>query len=627
MCFLFLSLALAPRPAQAQSGGSWYGFPCDSQGNPLPNNTYNNGFYTLYGPQSGTDSNTYPLPMINAALAYPSLYGDYLYAATPSSYDSLGLSPHAVSVPGTANFPNDRVGAETPGFAFASNYGSNGEGSYSVDAAHGGPSSGPINGSVTADLSGQLVGYFKMYWSGPGPQPASAPFLVSTSLYAQANVNYGTYGGTTYTSGLSASAWATDGIFNERASASAGSGSAGGNASSSQGGYHLVRAAVDPVTNIAEVYVNGVTHWSLSNMAPYATAGETTASGGSLVEAGARTDNREVEITCPAIEDSYYKGSYDSQHGTDRYQHLRDPVTGAIVTDSAVTYQNASNSGVEGSGAVQGWQVNNITLTANTPGFASPAYAWSLTGPSQAFLTVPAAKSVNYSLLEPDSNKFPLSGTVKAVVTDSDKASAANTFGITWHLPREANQFLGTVYTKHKRGAARVGPVDYGTELTAKAEGAEDVDVSAVFDAGEAITAAAGQEEYAGLFKIAASLAKITDTKYPYGPENEDFGVSNKPTDGNWKNAINETNEKYAGDPNISPATLASDPNGQELCHLYWYDVEKDNDSSWYADGYDIHGYDGNSQHTIFVRQCDMIEGQPFFVQYKNHDGSPVSGA
>jgi len=70
LCLLFLSLLLAPRPAQAQGGGSWGGRPCDAQGKELSTNTYNNGFYTLYGPQSGTISHTYPPAMINAALGY-----------------------------------------------------------------------------------------------------------------------------------------------------------------------------------------------------------------------------------------------------------------------------------------------------------------------------------------------------------------------------------------------------------------------------------------------------------------------------------------------------------------------------------------------------------------------------
>ena len=92
LCLVFLSLLLVPLPAQAQGGGHWGGLPCDAQGKELPTNTYNNGFYSLYGPQSGTASNTYPVPMIIAALAYPSLYGDYLGAASPSSYGWLGIS-------------------------------------------------------------------------------------------------------------------------------------------------------------------------------------------------------------------------------------------------------------------------------------------------------------------------------------------------------------------------------------------------------------------------------------------------------------------------------------------------------------------------------------------------------
>lgn len=80
-------------------------------------------------------------------------------------------------------------------------------------------------------------------------------------------------------------------------------------------------------------------------------------------------DNRAVAISCPTIEDSYYKGTYEPQHGTDKYAHLRNPITGAIITDSAVTYQNASGNGIGGSGAAQGWQVNNIAFTANAANF------------------------------------------------------------------------------------------------------------------------------------------------------------------------------------------------------------------------------------------------------------------
>ena len=421
------SLVLAPRPAQAQ--GSWYGFPCDSQGNPLPNNTYNNGFYTLYGPQSGTASNTYPLPMINAALAYPSLYGDYLYAATPSSYSGLGLSPHAVSVPGTANFPNDRVGAETPGFAFAGNYGGNGEGSYSVDAAHGGSRSGPIIGSVTADLSGQLVGYFKMYWSGPGPQPASAPFLVSTSLYAQAGVSYGNG---RVSSGLSASAWATDGLFNERASASAGDGATSGGVSQVSG-YHLVRAAVDPVTNIAEVYVNGVTHWSLSNMAPYATAGAAWASGGSLVQAGAIPDNRDVTISSNFPSPTYSKGTVDASHPTGQWANVRssngsmsdDTITPDASGTSAIYYPNYTGWGKN---STYNWTASLI------PASGKPMTSTGVFNSTALFgnVTIPNFTGTYYNPPAADGSSDTISLSLK---DGQDGAVGANTYTIHFHAP------------------------------------------------------------------------------------------------------------------------------------------------------------------------------------------------
>ena len=304
MCLLLLSLLLAPRPAQAQSGGSWYAQPCDAQGNILSNPPYTSDGYVLTGPQTGTLSNTYPQPMINAALDYPSLYGDYLYAGDPLGIAGLSVSPNTVTFPfspGSSNTPNDRVGTYTPDFAYALNYGEGGEGSYSIDAAHGGPSSGPINGSVTGDMSGQLVCYFKMSWSGPSPAPDHADFLLSTYVYAQASALYPP----SVTTGLSATATASDDAFNETASASAGDGTSSGGVPEVDG-HHLVRAAVDPQTMIAEVYLNGTAQWSISNMVPYLVpnpdrGGYTTepaaAFGGSLVQAAARQDSREIKLS------------------------------------------------------------------------------------------------------------------------------------------------------------------------------------------------------------------------------------------------------------------------------------------------------------------------------------------
>ena len=210
----------------------------------------------------------------------------------------MGVSPLSVSFSDSYGRPNDRVGVYTPDFAYADNSGSGGEGSYSIDAAHGGPSSGPVIGSVTGDMSGTLLCYFHMYWSGPGPQPGYATFLVNTSLYAEASVSYE---GSQLPGGLSATATATDGELNETASASAGSGASSGGVPTVSG-YHLVRAAVDPNTGVAEVYVSGTTHWALSNMVPYqatppyASYGAATAYGGSLVQAGAIPDSRDLTI-------------------------------------------------------------------------------------------------------------------------------------------------------------------------------------------------------------------------------------------------------------------------------------------------------------------------------------------
>jgi hypothetical protein len=69
---------------------------------------------------------------------------------------------------------------------------------------------------------------------------------------------------------------------------------------------------------------------------------------------------------------------------------------------------------------------------------------------------------------------------------------------------------------------------------------------------------------------------------------------------------------------------LIGDPNGQAICNMSIYVVEKDTDRSWYADGYNNNGYDGNSQHVIAVHKVDGVEDQPVFVQFEAHDGTPI---
>ena len=235
------------------------------------------------------------------------------------------------------------MGAYTPGFANAANYGGSDEGSYFVDAAHGGPSSGSVNGTVTADLSGTLLCYFHMYWSGPGPQPASADFLVSTQLYAQAGVleceSAGAIGG------LSATATVTVDAFKETASASvvAGVSSVG---VPTVNGFHIVRAAVDPSTGIAEVYITGTTHWVISDTVPYATAGATWASGGSLVQATAIPDSRDV-TNSSSLGQTYHKGSNLDAHGVALPEADTPFSNGAGLATTVVPYLDSPSATTE----------------------------------------------------------------------------------------------------------------------------------------------------------------------------------------------------------------------------------------------------------------------------------------
>ncbi len=624
LCLLLLSLLLAPRPAQAQGGGHWGGFPCDAQGNSLPTNTYNNGFYSLYGPQSGTASNTYPVPMINAALAYPSLYGDYLGAAEPSSYEGLGISPQAVSVLGTPNRPNDRVGASTPGFASAENYGYNGEGSYSIDAAHGGPSSGPINGTVTADFSGTLLCYFHMYWSGPGPQPASADFLVSTQLYAQAKVleceSADAIGG------LSATAKVTVDAFKETASASVVAG-VSSDGVPTVNGFHLVRAAVDPSTGIAEVYVMGTTHWVLSNMVPYATAGRAMIAGGSLVRAGAIPDSRDVAISCPTIETSYYKAPVDSQHTTGQWQHIRNS-DGSMSTDSSVQW-NTFAAAWENAGASAS---SGVPFTATASNFTNPSYAWQLTGAgtpdgqTQSFLSSSSATVPLHLYFKPSPDASVGSSSLRVDVQGTDPqgnnpATAANTYGVSWHLPYEVNAPpFSIIYSKSPLGGARVGPVPDGQTLLVQATEQQEIDWGATIDGASAIAAGTGQEEIAGGLEILGALAKVTSWKTDVGPENSYNGATNGPT--TWSDAGNNNNEIYGGG-NI-PTELVGNSSGWMLCNLYIYQYGHYKDTSWYADGYNAHGYDGNSQHVLHVHGVDGVYDEFVFVKYKGPTGIPV---
>ena len=66
-------------------GNDWSVTPCDANGQAVANLTSDgNGYYGMTsGIESEQVSNTYPAPMVAAAVANPGTYGDYLQSAFP----------------------------------------------------------------------------------------------------------------------------------------------------------------------------------------------------------------------------------------------------------------------------------------------------------------------------------------------------------------------------------------------------------------------------------------------------------------------------------------------------------------------------------------------------------------
>ncbi len=584
----------------------------------------------MNGTESVQVQNTYPAPLIAAVL--DDNYSNFA-ACSPLASTPDGPIPGTVLHQGISGWA-DAYNNEMNGSGnFSSMY------TYDVNQSYGSPNTGLLKGSVTTTLSGQLFYYFKEVWQGQGapttPMPDHIDLLLKTTVTATADVGYNA---STQTSGLSASATASDGSpFNETASASAGD--AGGSSGvPSVVGYHLVKASVDSGTGIAEVYVNGTGTAAASNTVAYGTFsaessiedrptnGSTTASATSGVVAVVKPDSREVAISCPTIETSYYKANVDAQHPDGQWSHVPDPTSGAMSGDSVVVYTAGQNA----------VSVNEYgdAFNALCSGFTHPYYTWSFTGSngtvgafSQQYLN---AESDQYNSLPlnvnfgSDFSGYPKSGTVKVSVRDGrDNATAANTYDVTWHLPYEAYSYLGqTGSGKHveKTLASGVYP---SASYDLPATDAEDFDVSAAFDAGEAITAAAGQEEVAGLFKVAASIAKLTNLKFSYNGDKASLGNRNDGT--SWSVAQGDNSDAYGGG-NVSPSSLASNSTGWQLCKLSWCVMSKWHENSWHTDKYTIHGYD-SSGHLLVVHTTDTVDEEPYFVQYQNPDGTPVSGA
>ena len=432
----FVLFAAASRPALAQGlPPGWSASPCDAQGNPLTSPQQRNGFYEMDGTKSGKASNLYPKDWVASLGATPPAGG-----ASPLTVTTIPTMQTYNGV-GIAGYP-------TYG-SFASNGLGGGIYTYSTPT-----SSGLINGSVTTHLDGQLVYYFLVQWSGGGTptvqMPKSISLLLNTNLFASVQLNYGN---SKATSGLSATASATDEAFQETASWTG---------PTYVCGYHLVQASVSPLTattGIGETYLNGsVDQWASDqvpagayvaghgyqppNGSAAAVANSTTASANSEVSAGVRQDNRAVSITSSDIETSYFKGPVDATHPTGQWQHLRDTNgSGSIVTDSAVSPPLSQPGGGTS------WTASP-TLLGQAGGFTNPVFAWSLTGDgalSASGNTSHTQLSVNFPVL---ATAAPLGkqSTVRVDVTDSDGATAANTFGVRWHYPCESWQTSGAQF-------------------------------------------------------------------------------------------------------------------------------------------------------------------------------------
>ena len=148
------------------------------------------------------------------------------------------------------------------------------------------------------------------------------------------------------------------------------------------------------------------------------------------VSAYANPDSRDLIITCPEIENSFQAGPLDPV--TNSYPQDVRAADGSIVTDSAVSVVDTAI----------GW-TSNPYLQAQANGFQNPVFSWGVSGQGSLSSTgnSPYTRlSVRFPMSTTDT-ALNMQSTVQVNVTDSDEATAENTFGIRWHYPKE-NAFL-----------------------------------------------------------------------------------------------------------------------------------------------------------------------------------------
>ena len=143
-----------------------------------------------------------------------------------------------------------------------------------------------------------------------------------------------------------------------------------------------------------------------------------------------------------------------------------------------------------------------------------------------------------------------------------------------------------------------------------------------------------------GLLEIAGKVSELSNWEYDWPGEPADSNVSKGATNdgnvgtyltGNWELANADNKDKCPSDgilyaapdaPNV-PSDLVGVPTGWQKCTLAIHTVEFDTDESWYADGYNNNGFDGNSYHVVAVHKIDLVHDEPYFLKPVNPPVNP----
>ena len=259
MCLVFLTLLLAPRPAQAQWAIT------DQNGQPVSQN--GDGSYSLSGPLAGTGTCTYPSDLspydfYDACILNPN-YFPYLFNGTPDP--NRGLTSY-IMVSGWAQ--NNAEGS-----AFYWN----------------GTTNEAINGTTTTSVSAPLTVTFT--YTGTGTPPDHLDILVGGSVQASAWV----YGSADLdSSALSAQVTASDGLGEDLSGLATPSSPNGGQSAVVSHLLHLpVSGGVAHVSAAAQLSlteINQVSYWE---------DGAAQASGEALVTVTAQLESQAVMNIIP----------------------------------------------------------------------------------------------------------------------------------------------------------------------------------------------------------------------------------------------------------------------------------------------------------------------------------------